>query len=77
MCISMAFVIFYLSVHGMNNIKYIFIVTKQIAKHYTVHADHKKYFSSVSLNSQHKKNISNTNYSSEKVTIPFTTRSSW
>jgi len=37
----MAFVIFYLSVHGMNNIKYTFIVTKQIAKHYTLHTDQK------------------------------------
>jgi hypothetical protein len=42
MCIPMAFVIFYLSVHGMNNIKYIFIVTKQIAKHYILHTDQKK-----------------------------------
>ena len=34
----MAFVIFYLSVHEMNNIKYILIVTKEISKHYILHS---------------------------------------
>jgi len=57
MCISIAFVIFYLSVRGRNNIKYIFIVTKQIAKHYMLHTAYgsEKYLSSVSLNSPHEK----------------------
>lgn len=42
MCISLAFVIFYLSTHETINIK--FNVTKQIAVHYKVHTDQKTIF---------------------------------
>lgn len=68
MRISMAFVIFYLLVHGMNNIKCIFIVTKQIAKHYIMHTDQKNIFICF-LKFTARKKCSNTNYTSQKVYV--------
>jgi hypothetical protein len=60
MCISLAFVIFYLSVHGTSNIKYKLNVTKQITLHYRLHTDQKTIFLYFLIFIAWK-NISNTN----------------